>query len=193
MELPSSLATMSCRVGADCRPGRANAADRERGRRRPRLAEMRMSADRWRLQAAGRDQSAAPAFAGGAGEGRRRLLIGQSRARRGHCRPAAGHSGGDRDAVRCSAGEGRRHARQKARKSSSTIGAPRAAKRSRRGFPRRPEQSSCRASTIRRSSPGRARSGSRLSNSSARSPRADRHSLRRRRARVGDRACRAGR
>ena len=126
---------------------------------RPRLAQMRMPADRRRVQAAGRDQPAAAASRGGAGARRRRFLVGQSRARRGDRRAAARHPRGHRHAGRRAAGEGRRHARRGRRDHLL-----RPAQRKPRGDRRanlapRPARRWCRASTIRRSSPGRARVG----------------------------------
>ena len=120
-----------------------------RGRAAANLAEMRMPADRRRLQAARRDQPAAPAFGGGAEARRRRFLLGQSRARSRHRCPAARDSGRDRDAVRRSAGEGRRHARR--RRGDRLLRPPHREPRSdcRQIIARRPAPRSCRASTIR--------------------------------------------
>ena len=70
---------------------------------------MRVPSDRRRLQAEGRDQPAASALGGGARARRRRLLVGQSCARRGHRRPAPRHSRHHRDALGCATSESRRH------------------------------------------------------------------------------------
>ena len=153
---------------------------------RPHLAEMRMPADRRRVQAAGRDQPVAAAVAEERKRGRGRLLLGQSCARGGDCGAAARDSGGDRDADGRAAGENRRHPRRRRRNHLLRPRAPRAARRFRRRSPRRPGRRWCRASTTRRSSPARARSGSRSSSSWARRRRAS-YTVRRRRARFGNR------
>ena len=101
---------------------------------------------------------------------------------------AARHPGGDRDASRCAAGEDRRHARRGRRNRLLRPGAARAARRSPRRSPPKPERRWCRASTTRRSSRGRARSGSKSSSRWPRRPAAYYHPVRRRRTRVGNRA-----
>ena len=133
---------------------------------RARLAEMRVPADRRRVQAARRDQ---PAAAADAEERRARAW---SLSRRAIMRAgvaiaarAAGHSGDDRHAVRRAGGEGRRDARRRRRDHllRPPDREPRGDRREAgRGDAARPW---CRASTIRRSSPGRAPSASRSSSS----------------------------
>ena len=103
------------------------------------VAQMRVPADRRRVQAARRDQPAAAAERRGAAARRGRFLVGQSRAGRRHRRAAAGHPGDDRHAGRRAGGEGRGHAREGAeivfydRAHRKPRGDRRAARRRRRG------------------------------------------------------------
>ena len=164
-----SRATMSSKRPARIAGlGRAHAADRKRGRR---AATSGSNASACRPAARSSCAARPTGCFSCRDEERERGVVAFSSGN--HARGVAiaarrlGIRGDHRHAGRRAGGEGRRHARRRAPRSSSTTGAPRAARRSPRELPRRPGRPSCRASTIRTSSPGRAPSGSRSSSSSA--------------------------
>ena len=162
---------------------------RDRGRHA--VAEMRVPADRRRVQAARRDQPAAAARRRGAASAawslsRRAIMrAGVAIAARRLGIPAI-----DRHAGRRAGGEGRGDARPKAPRSSSTTAAARAARRLRRGIAGesgRDGGAELRRSDDRRRA-GHGRAGDRSSSCGGEPPTRDRRSVRRRRAGGGDRA-----